>query len=198
MVQAIPLDVLITELISVAKRRREENGAMAFIDMANLAIETRRLIVEAVRDNKLDEKAVARFTQQLDDLIAAPAAVIEPRQPAATVSSMPSVENVASNELRRRLPPTEINAQEVEADMLRIASDMREAAIGVQSRIQRDRKILAMTSDLQDENTRATQGQTQSADAVRRSKRLSFFFTVFMVIASAIIFIVLVPFIIFT
>lgn len=198
MVQAIPLDVLITELISVAKRRREENGAMAFIDMANLAIETRRLIVEAVRDNKLDEKAVARFTQQLDDLIAAPAAVIEPRQPAATVSSMPSVENVASNELRRRLPPTEINAQEVEADMLRIASDMREAAIGVQSRIQRDRKILAMTSDLQDENTRATQGQTQSADAVRRSKRLSFFFTVFMVIASAIIFIVLVPFIIVT
>ena len=198
MSEVITVDVCIGELISVARKKKAEQGAMAFGLMANTIIEVRRLIVEAVRENKLDAKLVADFTAQLDALTAEPIpqkAVVTESRPESLIPESPETKLC---ELRRRQPGSDINSEEVEADMLRIASDMREAAVGVQSTLQRDRRILAMTADLQDENSRATVAETKSADAVRRSKRLSFFFTIFMVVSSAIIFVVLVPFIIVT
>jgi hypothetical protein len=79
----------------------------------------------------------------------------------------------------------------IQEDMLRMASEMKEVAGGVQSIIRRDVLALGHTTYLQDSNINQTTVQTSSADAIKRSKRIGFLFMIFMVLSSIAVFIAL-------
>jgi hypothetical protein len=95
--------------------------------------------------------------------------------------------------LRPRLVPSKTVPEQasIQEDMLRMASEMKEVAGGVQSIIRRDVLALGHTTYLQDSNINQTTVQTSSADAIKRSKRIGFLFMIFMVLSSIAVFIAL-------
>ena len=77
----------------------------------------------------------------------------------------------------------------IEDEMLRMASEMKHVAGGVQTLIRRDVVALEQTSSLQEANIATTSVQISSADSIRNNKRLGFLFMIFMVLSSLAAFI---------
>lgn len=163
------------------------------IQLLGLLLHAKKAIIEGSKSGMLSEQSYTKLNSEVASffkppvIIESPKDVLTPRRDLSTHSS------VVKQRKRQ-----EIETDKIEEDMLRLTSDMREAAVGVQSTLQRDRAVLEMTSRLQDENMSQTKFQVSSAVDARKSRRLSLWMTIFMVLSSVVIFLSLVPIILVT
>ena len=191
------MTILVAELVETAKHLHSQPDC-PYLQLVGLVIHTRKLIMEGSKANVLSERLASKYSEDLD-------ALLEPKptpRPLSPIPDLPQPLPLVDTGLfagkREKRVLSDSMVANVESDMLRMASDMRDAALNVHSTLQKDRAQLSTTADAQDANLSATQRENRTAAAVRASKRLSFIKTVFMVIASLVIFLALIPVIVVT
>jgi hypothetical protein len=164
------------------------------VQLLGLLLFAKKEIVEGCKSGSLTEGAASRLNGELDAFLKRPIVKHTPKEMSTSVA--PATPRNAIGDSKRKVSVMEPGR--IEEDMLRLTSDMREAAVGVQSTLKRDRTVLEMTSKLQDDNMNQTRSQVSSAVDARKARRLSLWMTIFMVLSSLVIFLALIPIILVT
>ena len=169
----------------------------------SLLIHTKELLTGACKADLIDNRNVGNLNGVLDGLVACLKAPEKPLNIEDKKAPMSGEDSVL---LRNRVRPSRQYAEgsqldasgRIESELILMAHDMRDAATLMHSTIRKDIQVLSTTADLQDMNLSDTQNQNVNAKNIRSAKRLGFMFTIFMMVASLVVFLALVPLILVT
>lgn len=195
------------EIAQFLKSRVNDQDTMRFSHLEGIIGKVKLMLNEASKKASNDSRGIDEIRKSIEAVCAPPQEVLQP----STVSEDPNLirhvhttslasstdEFLADIRNRKRTNPVP-QSEDVEASMLRMADDMKEAAMNVHSFIKKDNATLSETAMMQDNNMLNTSLENKSARDVRSQKRLSFMWTIIMVLVSLAVFLLLVPLILVT
>ena len=190
----------IAEYLSIARKKSPPKNVQAYLEIVGYVLHVRKLIVTGVKEGALPGKAAEGFALECDALLqkrVEQAPPMEKRVYPAHRATAPR-DTAPRETLGLHVAKKVQDTVRIENEMLEMTGGMKEVANIVWSTIRRDLHALESVADSQQTNLDKTRRENEIAKNVRASKRLSFFATALMILASAAIFLALIPLMIVT